>query len=579
MNGWTHVLTLSLFRTVQSICLLHYIATTYRVNGPFLIVVPLSTLTNWEREINRWTHLNCITVYSDEDGQVIQQVQKAIRGNYANIILTTYESLKKHRNFFYPKQWQVVIYDEAHRLKSELSTIRQVATKIKYSHLVLMTGTPFQLHISDLFNLLTLIDPVTFANVDHFCDLYGDLKTEQQVIDLRNLLSSHVLRRTKEDVLALEVATKEEIVVELELTTSQKTLYRAIVEKKSEFLRREIKTIQSMSAVMTALKKCCNHPFLLPGVEQYLCQQNPDMSVEELMIRSASKLIFVDKLLSKIIVDGEKALLFCQTLEMLTLFEDYLNYRRVGFQRLDGSTPNDIRTKSIDKFNNDPSCRVFLLSTKAGGLGINLTAANHVVIYESDVNPFNDLQASARCHRIGQQKKVMVYRLIAKDTYETYVLSKASKRLGVGEVVLGMNTSTQKTTDEIENMLKHGVYHQMFANSNESASGDDLLNENLHSIISRSKASQTYRTNQQPSSQVLSIFARSDKNEEDESKDTSEKFIVESNEQANNIRSMYFAPKEKQKEHIDINDKDFWKKMFPHYTDSTTLLDRLKSSM
>jgi superfamily II DNA or RNA helicase len=518
---------------------------------------------NWQREIEKWTRFNVFTIYGEDRFAHIEKIEKIAETFSMNIVLTTYEILKKHmlqydyssehENFFTKFNWQVVIADEAHRLKHTDTQITKAFKMLRRKHTLLITGTPFQVHIAEMFNLLSLVDPEKFSNSVELAERFGDLINEIQVTELRELISPHVLRRTKEEVMPDTIAPKEEIVVELELTRVQKTLYRAIIDKKAEFLRRQYKCAHSIGAVITALKRCCNHPFLLSGVEDTLEQKHEDTSIEEVMVQCSSKLIFVDKLLDRVIKDGEKVLIFCQMLDVMSILEDYLAYKEIQYERMDGSTSSNDRMAKIDRFNIDDTCKVFLLTTKAGGLGINLVAANHVVIYDSDFNPYNDQQASARCHRIGQTKKVFIYRLIAKDTYEKFILKRASQRLGLGEVVLGIQPE-KDNAETREQMLKYGVYHFMLNDS--CTSGDDLLNENLDSILSRSTV---VKASDRPE-QVVSIFANTA---------PVEPTVIE----AQPISAMYFDPTS---DGIQLTDQEFWAKVLPgDYADAYTLVRRL----
>jgi len=554
---------MGLGKTIQLIVFLQSLADDHNIKGPFLIIVPLSTLQNWERELQLWTSLKVNVVYKGENDAKL--VKNALSNNSLNIVLTTYSTLIRKRGFFASIPWHVVVADEAHKLKTPGTKIRQSVEILSKGYFIMLTGTPFQVNIIDLYHLLVLCDSSVFNDKNQFLEKFGELKTEEQVLELRRLISPYVLRRTKQSALVNEIPPKEEIIVELELTNIQKTLYRAIVERKAEFLRREYRTHQSTTAIVDSMKKCCNHPFLFRGVENSLKEKEKNTPIEELMIKCSSKLIFLDKLINKVIDGGEKILIFCQMLDMLTILEDYLQYKRIEYVRLDGSTNKQQRIENIDRFSDDSLVKVFLLSTRAGGLGINLVSANHSVIFDSDFNPFNDVQASDRCHRIGQKKKVMIYRLITKNTYEMYILKKASTRLGIGEIILGSQAPTneeQKEESELDRMLRYGVYH-FFLNQNNS--NEDLINENIDTILARSKILQPPEKN--PA--VISIFSGGEDVMPAKPND-SEKTAQEA---GNQVTSLYFRPEENAD--LDINDDNFWEKIFPDYPDATTLESRL----
>ena len=199
-----------------------------------------------------------------------------------------------------------------------------------------------------------------------------------------------------------------------------------------------------MNAMME-LRKCCNHPFLINGAEERIVTEYIG-DAEGLdrynkryraMIESSGKMVLIDKLLPKLKDGGHKVLIFSQMIRVLDLLEEYLLSKRYLFERIDGRVRGNLRQAAIDRFSRSDSDRfAFLLCTRAGGLGINLTAADTVIIFDSDWNPQNDLQAQARCHRIGQQKAVKVYRLICRDTYEREMFDRASLKLGLDKAIL-----------------------------------------------------------------------------------------------------------------------------------------------
>ena len=171
------------------------------------------------------------------------------------------------------------------------------------------------------------------------------------------------------------------------------------------------------------LRKCCNHPFLLAGVEDEVKKEQPNANPVDFLVNASGKFVFLDKLLPRLKEGGHKALIFSQFKMVLNYIEDYLQLRNFGYARIDGSITGPKRQNAIDRFQEVPKNReespfIMLISTKAGGVGINLTAADTCLIFDSDWNPQNDLQAQARCHRIGQKENVKIYRLLSRKTYE-----------------------------------------------------------------------------------------------------------------------------------------------------------------
>ena len=176
--------------------------------------------------------------------------------------------------------------------------------------------------------------------------------------------------------------------------------------------------------IVMELRKCCNHPFLIQGAENHiLASDTGKRSATESLVFAAGKMVLLHKLLPKLRAEGHKVLIFSQMVMVLNILESYLRASALPYERIDGMVKGNDRQTAIDRFSKPDSDRfVFLLCTRAGGVGINLTAADTVIIYDPDWNPQNDLQAQARCHRIGQTKLVRIYRLVTRDTYEMHLL-------------------------------------------------------------------------------------------------------------------------------------------------------------
>ena len=368
-------------------------------------------------------------------------------------------------------------------------------------HRVLLSGTPLQNNVNELFSLLNFLEPAQFSSQDDFMSDFGKLESEEQVKKLQALLKPMMLRRMKEDV-EKSLAPKEETIIEVELTNIQKKYYRAILERNFDFLIKgaTYTNVPSLMNTMMELRKCCVHPFLLKGAEEGIQidyrDQHPDTNdaYHNALIQSSGKMVLVDKLLPRLKENGHRVLIFSQMVKLLDIIEDYLIYRKYPYERLDGRIRGNLRQAAIDRFCKPDSDRfVFLLCTKAGGLGINLTAADTVIIYDSDWNPQNDLQAQARCHRIGQQKRVKIYRLLCRNTYERDMFDKASLKLGLDKAVLqSMNTdqsgkvagnnSLGLSKKDIENLLKKGAYGALMEEDN---TGDKFCEEDIDQIMSR----------------------------------------------------------------------------------------------
>uniref|UniRef100_A0A8C9YCD2 Chromodomain helicase DNA binding protein 6 n=1 Tax=Sander lucioperca TaxID=283035 RepID=A0A8C9YCD2_SANLU len=498
---------MGLGKTIQSITFLYEIF-SMGIRGPFLIIAPLSTITNWEREFRTWTHMNVIVYHGSQiSRQMILQYEMFYRDPQGNTIpgvlkfhgvITTFEMIMADSPELKKLQWRCVVIDEAHRLKNRNCKLLEGLKLMNLEHKVLLTGTPLQNSVEELFSLLNFLEPLQFPSESTFLEEFGDLKTDEQVKKLQAILKPMMLRRLKDDV-EKNLAPKQETIIEVELTNIQKKYYRAILEKNFSFLSKGANqhNMPNLINTMMELRKCCNHPYLITGAEEKILESfrkyhSPDALDFQLqaMIQAAGKLVLIDKLLPKLLAGGHKVLVFSQMVRCLDIMEDYLIQRRYTYERIDGRVRGNLRQAAIDRFCKPDSDRfVFLLCTRAGGLGINLTAADTCIIFDSDWNPQNDLQAQARCHRIGQSKAVKVYRLITRNSYEREMFDKASLKLGLDKAVLqdinrkgSLNGVQQLSKLEVEDLLKKGAYGALMDEEDE---GSKFCEEDIDQILQR----------------------------------------------------------------------------------------------
>jgi SNF2 family DNA or RNA helicase len=427
---------LGLGKTLQTAAFFSLIATKLNRRGPFLVVAPLSTLAHWQREFIRWTDLNVVVYHGTaKDRQMIREkeisherfrpaggigfnqlyLRKCLPKKnsdqvgspwMAEVVITTPELITADDFMeLTAVSWECVAVDEAQKIKNYKSrlAINLRDSKFKFGHKLLLTGTPIQNTMQELFALLSFVDPKKFHDCDTFMDKYGNMKSKDNLDSLHEEIRPYILRRLKEDV-EKSVPPKEETIIEVELTAAQKQYYRALYEKNVKFLHKNKKTALDAPSLMNIamqLRKCCNHLFLLTGIEEeFRAMQRIEglkLSEGDILVKASGKLVLLDKLLPRLKENGHRILIFSQFKIMLDVLEDYFNARTVKFERIDGSITGKKRQQAIDRFQapcveGKEQPFIMLLTTKAGGVGINLTAADTCIIFDSDFNPQNDLQ-------------------------------------------------------------------------------------------------------------------------------------------------------------------------------------------
>ncbi|XP_034443206.1 chromodomain-helicase-DNA-binding protein 2 isoform X2 [Hippoglossus hippoglossus] len=439
---------MGLGKTIQTISFLSYMFHHHQLYGPFILVVPLSTLSSWQREFETWAPDMNVVVYLGDvmsrktirDYEWVNHQTKRIR---FNALLTTYEIVLKDKGVLGNINWAFMGVDEAHRLKNDDSLLYKSLMEFRSNHRLLITGTPLQNSLKELWSLLHFLMPDKFHSWENFEDEHGKGR-DNGYHSLHKVLEPFLLRRVKKDV-EKSLPAKVEQILRVDMSAQQKQFYKWILTRNYRALTKGPRGSSSgFLNIVMELKKCCNHSFLIRQPED----GDTETQQEHLqsLVKGSGKLVLLDKLLTRLRQRGNRVLIFSQMVRMLDILAEYLAKNRYPFQRLDGSIKGEIRKQALDHFNAEGSedfC--FLLSTRAGGLGINLASADTVVIFDSDWNPQNDLQAQARAHRIGQKKQVNIYRLVTKGTVEEDIIERAKKKMVLDHLVIQRMDTTGRT--------------------------------------------------------------------------------------------------------------------------------------
>jgi SWI/SNF-related matrix-associated actin-dependent regulator of chromatin subfamily A member 5 len=455
-------------KTLQSITLLGYLKHERGLGGPHMVIVPKTTLSNWMNEFRKWCpSLKVLKFHGNKEERAELRVQHLLPGAF-EVLVTTYEMAVKEKAALGKFSWRYIVIDEAHRIKNENSILSQVVRIYKSQYRLLLTGTPLQNNLHELWALLNFLLPEVFSSSEDF-DSWFNLdqhhhqptrtshhhqqqsrqreaekeeaeeeeekeKEEEEgeatavgadeiVGKLHMVLRPFLLRRLKAEV-ERNLPAKKEIKLFVGMSKMQREWYLRILTRDLEAVNGVVKgkagRMRLLNLVMQ-LRKACNHPYLFEGAEP-----GPPYEEGEHLVTNAGKLVVLDKLLPKLRAQGSRVLIFSQMTRLLDILEDYLLLRGYEYRRIDGSSHALDRESAIDDFNApDSPLFVFLLSTRAGGLGINLATADTVVLYDSDWNPQVDLQAQDRAHRIGQTKPVTVFRFVTDGSIEEKVIERA----------------------------------------------------------------------------------------------------------------------------------------------------------
>ncbi|EEB16258.1 lymphoid specific helicase, putative [Pediculus humanus corporis] len=523
------------------------------IKGPFLVVAPLSTVSNWMMEFKRFAPKVPTLLYhgnEEERKAMLPDILKTtlvMKKLIHPVVITSYNVPMRDTAVLGKINWYYLIIDEGHRIKNHNSLLSRILRKFNTVGRLLLTGTPLQNNLTELWSLLNFLLPEVFNTLEVF-ESWFDIKelesngtkfmSEKFNIDvvsiLQEILVPFLLRREKKDV-NLKLPPKKEILIYCPMTPSQKKLYQGILDKSIEILikpkenKNEITTLGKRKCFLQSpygnkkskyeepveskptiekgkaeeerfitnlvlqnpqmnLRKVVNHPFLI----QYpLKEGTEELRIDEDLVKESGKMLVLDALLSKLKSRGHKVIIFSFFKVVLDILEDYVLLRDYQYSRLDGDLNIPKRNEEIQKFMDNPEIFVFLITMRSGGLGINLTAADTVIFYDSDWNPTINLQSQDRCHRIGQSKPVMIYRLCVKGTIDEKIIERANAKRRLEKMILqkGKFTLGSKNSKKLNLMdfkeLKHlleSINHDITINAN----GFVLSDEELEALLDRS---------------------------------------------------------------------------------------------
>uniref|UniRef100_A0A673XTW3 SWI/SNF related BAF chromatin remodeling complex subunit ATPase 2 n=1 Tax=Salmo trutta TaxID=8032 RepID=A0A673XTW3_SALTR len=497
---------MGLGKTIQTIALITYLMEHKRLNGPYLIIVPLSTLSNWVYELDKWSP-SVVKISYKGTPAMRRGLVAQLRSGKFNVLLTTYEYIIKDKQILAKIRWKYMIVDEGHRMKNHHCKLTQVLnTHYVAPRRLLLTGTPLQNKLPELWALLNFLLPTIFKSCNTFEQWFNapfamtgervDLNEEETILIIRRLhkvLRPFLLRRLKKEVES-QLPEKVEYVIKCDMSAIQRVLYRhmqgrgILLTDGSEKDKKGKGGAKTLMNTIMQLKKICNHPYMFPHIEESFAEHlgfpNGVISGNELY-RASGKFELLDRILPKLHVTNHRVLLFCQMTSLMTIMEDYFAYRNFLYLRLDGTTKSEDRATLLKKFNEKGSQYfVFLLSTRAGGLGLNLQAADTVVIFDSDWNPHQDLQAQDRAHRIGQKNEVRVLRLCTVNSVEEKILAAAKYKLNVDQKVIQAGMFDQKSSSHERRAFLQAILETEEQNEEEDEVPDD---ETLNQMIARNE--------------------------------------------------------------------------------------------
>ncbi|QPC68724.1 hypothetical protein HYE67_010955 [Fusarium culmorum] len=457
---------MGLGKTVQVVGLVTSLVQDSPKCWPFLIVVPNATCPNWRREFKQWVpELRVVAYHGGREPQALAYKYELFPNGStdmkAHVVIMSYDSAQDPatKNLFKSINWAGLVVDEGQRLKNDQNLLYGALRSMRIPFRLLLTGTPLQNNKRELFNLLQFIDDKQNA---------AELDEEYEVLDketlpkLHNKIRPYFLRRTKAGVLKF-LPPMTQIILPVTMTVIQEKLSKSIMAKNPELIKAMFSNSKmnkkergSLNNILMQLRKCLCHPFMY---SEAIEERHHDPTVlQRNLVEASAKLLLLQAMLPKLQERGHRVLIFSQFLQQLDIIEDFLSGLGYDYRRLDGSIGSLEKQRRIDAFNASESpVFAFLLSTRAGGVGINLATADTVIILDPDFNPHQDIQALSRAHRIGQKKKVLCFQLMTIDSVEERIMQIGKKKMALDHALIESMDDDELAGDDLESILKHGA--------------------------------------------------------------------------------------------------------------------------
>ena len=424
---------MGLGKTIQALAILLHRAKM----GASLVICPVSVVHNWITESAKFAPtLNVKTLSTSNRAQILSNLEPG------DLLVTTYGLLQSEEKEFSQTPFSTIVLDEAHTIKNYTTKTSKAAMQLKAPFRMVLTGTPIQNHLGEIWNLFHFINPGLLGTLEHFTDSFIKTGNAEARKQLKKLVAPFILRRTKSSVLE-ELPAKTEIVRKVELSAEESAFYEALRRQAVANLENDdspqgTKHLKALAEITRLRQACCN-PALV----------NPDLNI------TSTKLATFFEIVAELMENKHKALVFSQFVTHLTLVRKALDQLGINYQYLDGSCSSSEREQSVKKFQSGEG-DLFLISLKAGGLGLNLTAADFVIHLDPWWNPAVEDQASDRAHRIGQIRPVTIYRLVAENTIEEKIIDLHNTKRNLAETLLeGTDQTAKLSMDELISLIRN----------------------------------------------------------------------------------------------------------------------------